>query len=288
MYIKKGYRTNPIINGRKKCSKCGVEKSPDAFLFQHDRNRHRAECKECARIRKGMDSREVMWEKRKQYIKDLEATGEKECKRCGKIKKFSLFGKATNGGIGGVKTVCKECLRIPKDQWKSTIPKNKLTNEERIKRKDEQNLKARERYRNNAEHREKRKQYERDTHKKDRSKMLARKHKRESLMINQNDKTVTAKEIKQVLFKSKTCPYCGKRTNKPELDHMNPLSRGGLHSISNIIGCCHSCNSLKRNKSFQEWMMFIPEGRKDYVIGLYKRKQGASPKQIGLPFRYAA
>lgn len=43
------------------------------------------------------------------------------------------------------------------------------------------------------------------------------------------------------------CYYCGKRC-KGQLtqDHITPLSKGGSHTLHNVIGACRSCNSRKR------------------------------------------
>ena len=58
----------------------------------------------------------------------------------------------------------------------------------------------------------------------------------------------SAKEWKAVLdmFGNK-CAYCGKE-GKLTQDHITPLSRGGHHSIQNIVPACHSCNSKKKDK----------------------------------------
>lgn len=42
------------------------------------------------------------------------------------------------------------------------------------------------------------------------------------------------------------CCYCGKRRKgKLTQDHITPFSRGGSHTLHNIIGACLSCNSKK-------------------------------------------
>ena len=38
------------------------------------------------------------------------------------------------------------------------------------------------------------------------------------------------------------------QNNAPELDHIVPLSRGGLHIIGNVRCLCRSCNAIKGNK----------------------------------------
>lgn len=42
------------------------------------------------------------------------------------------------------------------------------------------------------------------------------------------------------------CYYCGKRRKgKLTQDHIVPLSKGGSHTVQNVIAACHSCNSRK-------------------------------------------
>jgi 5-methylcytosine-specific restriction endonuclease McrA len=56
----------------------------------------------------------------------------------------------------------------------------------------------------------------------------------------------------QALFAAAThCPYCGSAMHPREktLDHVLPVSRGGLHSITNVVVCCGPCNSSKRTRT---------------------------------------
>jgi len=56
------------------------------------------------------------------------------------------------------------------------------------------------------------------------------------------------------LLRDKCCGYC--RTaiiNTPHLDHIIPISRGGRHSISNLIISCQLCNLTKYNFTVAEW-----------------------------------
>lgn len=43
------------------------------------------------------------------------------------------------------------------------------------------------------------------------------------------------------------CVHCGKNL-KLTIDHIIPVSKGGLHTKSNIQGLCKPCNSSKNNK----------------------------------------
>lgn len=48
------------------------------------------------------------------------------------------------------------------------------------------------------------------------------------------------------------CAYCGERP-ATSIDHVIPLSRGGRHSIGNILPACGSCNSQKGTLTLSEW-----------------------------------
>lgn len=48
------------------------------------------------------------------------------------------------------------------------------------------------------------------------------------------------------------CAYCRKRSGDT-LDHLQPLSRGGAHSIANLLPACFRCNHSKKDKTFAEW-----------------------------------
>lgn len=43
------------------------------------------------------------------------------------------------------------------------------------------------------------------------------------------------------------CHYCRKRKRLTQ-DHVVPLSKGGRHVASNIVGACRSCNSRKKDR----------------------------------------
>ncbi len=56
-----------------------------------------------------------------------------------------------------------------------------------------------------------------------------------------------------------TCIYCGS-TEKITIEHLTPVSRGGTNKATNLAPACLSCNSSKRNKTYDEyveWRKFI-------------------------------
>ncbi len=46
------------------------------------------------------------------------------------------------------------------------------------------------------------------------------------------------------------CAYCTKRDVRLTVDHVVPLSRGGAHSMANVVPACRSCNSAKRDRDW--------------------------------------
>lgn len=72
----------------------------------------------------------------------------------------------------------------------------------------------------------------------------------------QSDGTLTRNVLRQMFADADACPYCDRilvPQNKA-FDHVSPLSRGGLHGISNVLICCRSCNSRKSAKPIERWL----------------------------------
>ena len=64
--------------------------------------------------------------------------------------------------------------------------------------------------------------------------------------------------------KTKDCPYCaGPLGNIPHLDHIYPVSKGGLNLIENLVYCCETCNRAKSDKSLRQ---FCKEQGFDYLL----------------------
>lgn len=53
---------------------------------------------------------------------------------------------------------------------------------------------------------------------------------------------------------SQPCFYCGAEPGvRSAVDHLMPRSRGGADRLYNLVPCCISCNSQKRDKTPGEW-----------------------------------
>jgi 5-methylcytosine-specific restriction endonuclease McrA len=57
-----------------------------------------------------------------------------------------------------------------------------------------------------------------------------------------------------------SCRYCGlvldwtRKKLRPQLDHGQPISRGGNASIDNIVPACGGCNRAKGDLTFSEFV----------------------------------
>lgn len=72
-------------------------------------------------------------------------------------------------------------------------------------------------------------------------------HKRRAA-INSCEHPATAEEVGEFLKRSMRCLYCGRTDRKITLDHFMPIVKGGEHSIENFAAACKPCNSKKKDK----------------------------------------
>jgi 5-methylcytosine-specific restriction endonuclease McrA len=67
---------------------------------------------------------------------------------------------------------------------------------------------------------------------------------------------VTPKDVRALVARySGLCAYCDRPYE--HLDHVIPLSRGGWHSIGNLLPACEFCNIQKHSKTITEWRMWL-------------------------------
>ena len=49
------------------------------------------------------------------------------------------------------------------------------------------------------------------------------------------------------------------------MDHLTPLSRGGSHTLENLVPACGRCNMQKSAKTYEEWLVFVNRRRRAKV-----------------------
>ena len=62
-------------------------------------------------------------------------------------------------------------------------------------------------------------------------------------------------QMKQEVYErdGAVCRYCGDECGPFEVDHIHPVSRGGVCELKNLTVACKSCNRSKGNKTLDEW-----------------------------------
>lgn len=68
------------------------------------------------------------------------------------------------------------------------------------------------------------------------------------------------------------CAYCGGEGAALQRDCVQPISRGGRYTLSNVVPACGSCNASKSNHEVTAWMRRrrFDEGKflvRSYTIG---------------------
>lgn len=68
-------------------------------------------------------------------------------------------------------------------------------------------------------------------------------------------------DVRRIRDDAASCFYCGRSLNESNrtVDHMTPMSRGGLHARSNVVACCLPCNSAKQDMTAEEYQKVLPE-----------------------------
>lgn len=71
-----------------------------------------------------------------------------------------------------------------------------------------------------------------------------------------------------------SCGYCGAWGTALTMDHRVPISRGGTHTIENIIPSCRACNSRKGTKTEEEFRrLLVAEGRPAFPVPATKIRE---------------
>lgn len=67
--------------------------------------------------------------------------------------------------------------------------------------------------------------------------------------------SANTQQVKEILaLANGKCLYCCNES-KLCIDHFVPINKGGGHVVDNLIPCCLSCNSKKRDSEPKEWVV---------------------------------
>lgn len=211
------------------------------------------------------------------------------CRHCGQLKPLDDFPKRASSPDGH-RTECRACrkeysraqylasreerkeaARIyyaeHQDEQKAAQLRYREVNKHRLSEyqatyraahREALNEDNRKRY---ALHAEERRAYRKRYRRANPDKIRAANNKRKALQRNAPKCDLTAAQwvaIKEAY--GHRCVYCGRKMNRLTMDHIEPLSKGGAHTASNIVPACMACNNKKKANPappFQQTLLFI-------------------------------
>jgi len=81
------------------------------------------------------------------------------------------------------------------------------------------------------------------------------------------------------------CAYCGNKPEAFDQDHVVPLSKGGTHTMLNIVPTCEWCNGSKHVKDMETWYRpqpFFSETRLKKIYKYTGLKPGSEIQQMSM------
>lgn len=196
----------------------------------------------------------------------------KTCRKC-KIKKNSCeFGKASRNK-DGLRSHCKQCDNEANKLWYAkNTERNKQRSVKWIKANKEKFREYRERW--EEENKERRRKYLSEWYQKNKESLSIRqkewwnanpdkrklyKHRYYGKMKEQLGE-VSSDIVERLFIEQRgLCYYCGIDLEEWHLEHMIPISRGGLHDDRNLCISCPTCNLRKQNKTAEEFIQQAKE-----------------------------
>jgi len=206
-------------------------------------------------------------------------TNSKTCFRCKQTKTFDEFRKHKDRS-DGLSSNCKVCDRASEKNWRKNNKELKASYDRAYRLANPESVRERQR-RWEIKHAEKEKARkhafylenkqlwaertkiwalnnpEKENAKKRRwrannpEKALQERHKYRKRLKENGIYEISQKDLKR-LINADVCYYCEKRC-KLTLEHIIPVSRGGRHSIGNLVMVCPYCNSSKQARLLTEW-----------------------------------
>lgn len=241
------------------CTNCAEEKPETEFHWvRFSKGLRHSKCKKCVLIYAKQYA-----EKNKEKIKlrNAEASKKKseerlnnknpfvslykECPDCKQVFYYKDFGlRQHKNGNKSLRSVCIKCQY----QRAKSKPLYLTKAKERQKKRAEQNP---------DKHRESVKAWKAANPAKVAKHKNGYQQKRMIRCAEQSDGTITHEVMKKLFASAISCVYCGKLFNgavAKSLDHKTPLSRGGAHSINNVVISCLPCNVDKSTMTAEEYV----------------------------------
>lgn len=243
----------------KKCTKCGGYKPYSEYQWaKKSRGLYQPSCKACVSAYQKEYAKQNKDKLKQKQLAQTEKIRQqriaenppvfdlyKVCPSCEQEKYYKEFGLRSNrSGNKSMRYVCKGCIwSARKDSDPSLLQKAKLRQKRSMTINPEKHLTRVKAWK--AANPDKVAKHE-DSYRKRRLERCA----------SQSDGTLTTSFMRGLFASAKVCCYCGyefQKTKEKSLDHIIPLSKGGLHSASNVAVCCVLCNSRKSDKMPEDY-----------------------------------
>lgn len=82
----------------------------------------------------------------------------------------------------------------------------------------------------------------------------ARASRRRAKRVAAADNDLTTAEWDGIRAMWSACAYCGGPDEALQKDCVQPISRGGRYTLTNVVPACRSCNASKSNDEVTSWM----------------------------------
>ena len=155
------------------------------------------------------------------------------CKKDQPYKAYSVCSKVKSG----LNARCKTCEKLRHKKDYQRFKEHNLNRERQVR----------------IDRYESRLEIERKSRAKNKEKNRPAKNARQRIrnkVIQGGTYLILEKELRRIY--NSPCFQCGSNTDQ-SLDHIIPISRGGSHSIGNVMTLCLPCNKSKRAKLLVEW-----------------------------------
>lgn len=239
------------IENYKTCTKCGELKHIFEYHFANkNKDLRQSKCKSCvlaySKEYSAKNKAKISEKNRQRYEKIAieKINGKftnlfKTCPRCNQEKRYDLFGLKKGRTDSCNKSIRHICLSCDKEVKSLAYQRNRLTILQSLKNKSPEEKKIQslrtQIYKNSNP-----KQYKNTKRRSEK--------RRAQRLVEQSDGTLTKEVLANLYKKAISCPDCNRMFSnlvKKSLDHIKPISKGGLHSESNVRICCLPCNMKK-------------------------------------------
>jgi len=187
----------------------------------------------------------------------------KTCTSCKQLLDLEQFGKRAVHK-DGLQYKCKQCMNQSnknyrqdnKDQVNKTAAQWRKDNAEKIKHygKRYRDANAEKQYERRLKYRienaQRLSEYNEQYRKQNLDKAAQRSNARRAKKLANGVFKIFNREIKKIY--SSPCFYCGSK-QEIHADHVIPISKGGRHTIGNLVPACRKCNQSKGSKLLIEW-----------------------------------